>query len=46
MQSVMRPFCDITTLNISDIVDQLLRATGSGTVCMHHIIMVHLVRPQ
>ena len=37
MQSVMHPFRDITALNIINIVDQLLRATRSGTVCMHHI---------
>ena len=37
MQSVMRLLRDITALNNIDIVYQLLRATGSGTVCMHHI---------
>ena len=30
-------FCNITTLNIVDIVDQLLRATESGRVCMGHV---------
>ena len=30
MQSVTCPFCNITMLNIIDIVDQLLRATESG----------------
>ena len=45
MQSVMRPFRDITALNIIDFVNQLLRGTGSGTV-LHASHMVHLVRPQ
>jgi len=31
------PFCNIATLNIIDIVDQLLRATESGRVCMGHV---------
>ena len=37
MQSVTCPFCNIATLNIIDIVDQLLRATESGRVCMGHV---------
>jgi len=37
MQSVMCQFRDITAMNIINFVKQLLRATGSGTVCMHHI---------
>jgi len=34
MQSVTYPFCNITTLNIIDIVDELLKVTGTGRVCM------------
>ena len=37
MQSVTCLFHNIATLNIIDIVDQLLRATESGRVCMCHV---------
>ena len=37
MQLAMSPFCNITALKIIDIdIDQPLRATESGRVCMGH----------
>ena len=39
MQSVTCLFCNVTALNIIDIVDELLRATESG----HRSCIIHLV---